>query len=180
MHMRIKKYRLNSSKGFTLIELLAVIVILGVLMIIAIPMVTRYIKESRQNAFVDTAKAYINSARYAYLNGDYITPEQASGGKCAALDSGTGGTVYIRFSQIDVDKTGGNSSFGKAIVLADSYVKIVSTGDGKYTYSVFMRDEGSNGFDGAKEEDQLKRTDVKSGIDATMGFDASLACKKET
>ena len=37
----------TNKKGFTLIELLAVIIILGVLMIIAIPSVTQYISNSR-------------------------------------------------------------------------------------------------------------------------------------
>lgn len=35
----------KNNKGFTLIELLAVIVILGLLMAIAIPSVTRYITQ---------------------------------------------------------------------------------------------------------------------------------------
>ena len=37
-----------NKKGFTLIELLAVIIILGILMLIAIPSVTNYINNSRQ------------------------------------------------------------------------------------------------------------------------------------
>ena len=45
-----------NKKGFTLIELLAVIIILGILMIIAIPSVTKYISDSRKSAYVDTAK----------------------------------------------------------------------------------------------------------------------------
>ena len=52
-----------NKKGFTLIELLAVIIILGILMIIAIPSVTRYISDSRKNAYVDTAKEIIGGAR---------------------------------------------------------------------------------------------------------------------
>ena len=39
---------MKNKKGFTLIELLAVIIILGILMIIAIPAVTSYIQSSRQ------------------------------------------------------------------------------------------------------------------------------------
>jgi prepilin-type N-terminal cleavage/methylation domain-containing protein len=50
-----------NKKGFTLIELLAVIIILGVLMIIAIPSVTTYIQNSRKSAWVDTGVAYIKS-----------------------------------------------------------------------------------------------------------------------
>ena len=61
----------NNSKGFTLIELLAVIVILGVLMITAIPAVTKYINNSKKDTFADSALAYINSARYSLLNDEY-------------------------------------------------------------------------------------------------------------
>ena len=52
-----------NKKGFTLIELLAVIIILGILMIIAIPSVTTYIQNSRKSAYVDTASAYIDAVR---------------------------------------------------------------------------------------------------------------------
>ena len=41
---------MKNNKGFTLIELLAVIIILGILMIIAIPSVTKYITDSRKNS----------------------------------------------------------------------------------------------------------------------------------
>ena len=71
-----------NKKGFTLIELLAVIIILGILMIIAIPSVTRYISDSRKNAYVDTAKEIIGGARNIVNGGKlemYSTPWRIRG-----------------------------------------------------------------------------------------------------
>ena len=59
-----------NKKGFTLIELLAVIIILGILMIIAIPSVTTYINDSRKSAYVDTAKEIISGARNLVNSGE--------------------------------------------------------------------------------------------------------------
>ena len=53
----------NNKRAFTLIELLAVIIILGILMIIAIPSVTSYISTSRRSAYIDTARQVISSTR---------------------------------------------------------------------------------------------------------------------
>ena len=53
---------MKNKKGFTLIELLAVIIILGVLMLVAIPSVTSYINNSRKSAYADTAANYIKGA----------------------------------------------------------------------------------------------------------------------
>lgn len=58
--MKKEKIRKN---GFTLIELLAVIIILGILMIIAIPSVTNYISDSRKSSYIMTAKNVINGTR---------------------------------------------------------------------------------------------------------------------
>lgn len=172
----MKKFKNNN--GFTLIELLAVIVILGILMIVAIPMVSQYIKEAKQNTFISTAKAFVQSARYGYLNGDY-TDAEVTGGECATLDSASGGDVYIRFKYIPVDKTGGKSSFGKEIDMDNSYVHIKSNGS-NYTYYVFMRDKSNNGF-AEKKEDELKKKDVVANIaDNSGSIDANKACVHES
>lgn len=152
-----------NNKGFTLIELLATIVILGILMIIAIPMVSQYIKQARQSAFIDTAKAYVEAARYAYF-GDGLN-DDCSG----VLDTGNGGTIYIAFSELRVDKTNDKSSFNRTIDLNKSYVKITSDAAGKYTYYVAMTD-GYNGFS-ETAEDVLKRKDV--GNVTNIGIPAS-------
>ena len=50
-----------NKKGFTLVELLAVIVILGVLLLIAVPSVTKLIDNSRKNAFKSAVQLSIEN-----------------------------------------------------------------------------------------------------------------------
>ena len=56
----------KNNKGFTLVELLAVIVIMGILMMVAIPAVTRTIENSRKDTFIHIAKAYVNAVRTSW------------------------------------------------------------------------------------------------------------------
>ena len=58
----------KNKKGFTLVELLAVIVILGVLLIIAVPAVTRLISSSRQGAADDQALMVLKSLEMCNTN----------------------------------------------------------------------------------------------------------------
>ena len=44
---------MNNKKAFTLMELLAVIIILGLLMAIAIPSISKYIEQSRKKTYVN-------------------------------------------------------------------------------------------------------------------------------
>lgn len=64
-----KKHNIK-KKGFTLIELLAVIVILGILMVIAIPAVTRYIEKSKKEAFIKEINSLVDTVRYGITSND--------------------------------------------------------------------------------------------------------------
>ena len=56
---------MKNRRGFTLIELVAVIIILGVLLVIAIPTVSQYIKGTRGTAY-DSHETSMAEAARAY------------------------------------------------------------------------------------------------------------------
>ena len=56
----------NNQRGFTLVELLAVIVILAVLALVAMPNVTKLMDSSRKNAFITEAENFANYAKQSY------------------------------------------------------------------------------------------------------------------
>ena len=61
------KNKLNRN-GFTLVELLAVIVILSVLALVAMPNVTRLMNVSRKNAFITEVENFVTYAQTSYTN----------------------------------------------------------------------------------------------------------------
>ena len=127
--------RLN-KKGFTLIELLAVIIILGILMIIAIPSVTSYIQNSRKSAYSDTAVQYADAVI-----------KEVNGGKNFRLYSTT--TLYMIPVGHEKDKScvtlesGGQSPFSDQW----NYAYIGVTYDGKgYNYYFIGEDMAGQGI----------------------------------
>lgn len=75
---------MKNNKGFTLIELLAVITIMGILMMVAIPTVSRTIENSRKDTFLDTVKQYVAGAKNMWAAdnlkcGDYVSSAVQNG-----------------------------------------------------------------------------------------------------
>ncbi len=161
----------NNNKGFTLIELLAVVVIMGILMIVAIPAVTKYIERSRKDAYVDTAKAYINSARYSILNDEYNCQLPTAGNSVIIpIQSVVSGK---KKDNVEIDQGGGKSPYNKDLSLTESYIRVTaesgndSDGTTKYTYSIAIKDTSNNGIEETAEKD-LHRSKVGKSVSVSI------------
>ena len=120
---------MKNNKGFTLIEILAVIIILGILMIIAVPAVSNYIADSRKSTFAESAIKYIDAAIDEINAFTYRIKD-------------TDATYYIPTSCLDTDKEG-ETPFGK---LEDSYVVVSANNDEDRNYFYTGRDTSGHGI----------------------------------
>lgn len=111
-----------NKKGFTLIELLAVIVILGILMLIAISSVTKYINNSKKEVYLKTINNMVDVVRNGLISED---------GKYFMGDM-----TQKAFSllQVELEKGSNKSPYGQ-LVHNNSYVLVTKTSDG-YEYKV--------------------------------------------
>ena len=163
---------LNNKKGFTLVELLAVIVIMGILMMVAIPSISRVIENSRKDTFVDIAKAYANAAKTLWT-ADTLTCE---GTVASAVDDGD---YYILINTTESARTvlpvlvdqGGKSSWGNRDV--NGYVRVHvetvtdSNGEPRRTTTFYVSlSDGTHGLidEGSMTSDNLKKGNVKMDL----------------
>ena len=134
------------KKGFTLIELLAVIIILGVIMIIAIPSVTSYISKSRKDSYISTAKQIVKGAIPIVNSGD--------------LDIYDMDTTYYLPAKCIPTENSGRSPFGE---FEKAYVVVIYTSEG-FQYYWTSLDTTKHGIV-LKDFNMLKRDDIKTGIE---------------
>ena len=138
----------TKKKGFTLIELLAVIIILGILMIIAIPSVTSYINDSRKNAYIDTAKEIVSGTR-----------NLVNEGKLGMYDTGT--TYYIPAKYVNTENAL-KSPYGE-FTDTSAYVGVIYDGQG-YKYYWISSDDTGQGIPDITLVDNLDTDDIKSDL----------------
>lgn len=69
-----------NKRGFTLVELLAVIVILGVLSLVAIPIVMNIIKGVQKKSTEESAYGYVEALNQTIVDSDYSTKKKINNG----------------------------------------------------------------------------------------------------
>lgn len=158
------------KKGFTLIELLAVIVILGVIMLIAIPSVSSIIANSRKNTYKSTAETLISGARNMVLstatgdpdtNGDWAEIIQIS--KINELSGANGVDAYakayvIAVNNIKVEQGSNTRSPYGNLVAEQSFVVAAKNKDGSYDYYIQLYDDASYAIQFISEKDLSKNS----------------------
>lgn len=142
----MKKSVIKRNDGFTLVELLAVIVIMGILMMVAIPSVSAIIFDSRANAYVQSAQSYVKSAKNYVADGTI---------KVSAYDA----TYYVHINNLVDDKDIIESPFAP---WNQAYVAVVKDLDNKYEFYWVSADKAGWRID-LTEFDNLDKSSVYQG-----------------
>jgi len=104
--------------GFTLVEMMAVIILLGVVSLIAIPQINKIIKNTRMSVFEDSAYGVIRSGEIYYKNRE-ILGEQL-------ID-----TTFVFPEASGLEINGDVPKSGKMVVTSDGSIKLAIS-NGKY------------------------------------------------
>ena len=159
---------MNKKNGFTLVELLAVIVILAVILVIAMPKISEVIKKTRLSSLETTAKLIASQAEKKYTENQVL--DSSSAIKCsdvAKLNDTDYGTCKIKFDDkgnasviLNGKKDGkfdnltcsgtkgniicgeGETSIYRKCTTTDTLIKNLKYVDGQYTYTY----NGSTGW----------------------------------
>ena len=169
------------SAGFTLIELLAVITIMGILMMVAIPSVSRTIENSRRDTFADVAKQYINTIRDAVL-ADELTC--GTGDNAHSVGATPDGVYYYKIDTStqgtkDLMESGGKSSWSNAEIKGFVAWKKETKSTGgtagntktTTTYATALVDAGQHGLDNFTLETDISRAKVTTAASTNKHSD---------
>ena len=149
---------MKKEKGFTLIELLAVIVILGLLMAIAIPSVTKYITQSRKKTVTTTIGNYISALTNQVNDMEYVF-------------TGTN-TVYAVPIECIALERGGTNPFGKWHQASNAYWAYVlvqyDDNTSSYTYGFTFKDSAGYGlYPTTSEKLNENGSQIQTGLNLT-------------
>ena len=116
-----------NSRGFTLVELLAVIVVLAIIMVFAVPAIMGTMNNAKKSAFKAYANKVLNLAAAKYEGDNMMNTLPAA---LAGTITGATRAYCYTLSELELTTTGGYT--GYAIVALDA--------NAKPTYYVTLRD----------------------------------------
>ncbi|MBR1385566.1 MAG: InlB B-repeat-containing protein [Bacilli bacterium] len=146
-----------NKKGFTLIEIIAVIIILGILLIITIPLVQKYITNSGKASMASTASAYVETVKAEYEMGEYgsfLDDEEIMIVPLEYIELEQGDTEKSKFASYDKDK---------------SYV-VISPENNGYEFYINLVDDAGNGLVMKKTTDLIKENMEEDTLDAVTSW----------
>jgi prepilin-type N-terminal cleavage/methylation domain-containing protein len=117
----------RNKNGFTLVELLAVIVIIGIISLIAVPVITKLIEDSGDKVFKSNEKLLVEAAQNYYKVNSNELPGETSITKTITLETliKNGFTKEIKSPS---DET----------ILCDGYVVVEKTSDSIFKYTSYL------------------------------------------
>ena len=127
---------MKNSKGFTLVELLVVIVIIGVITMMAWPMISRMQNDNKADqykkygeAMISAAKLYVDSYEEdIFRYEDDLTELEREQGQCA----------FITFQDLKSNSLIKDFDYNEISCNSDSTFVRVTRKDGKYKYKYFL------------------------------------------
>ena len=132
-HLNSNKSKKN-KKGFTLIELLAVIIILGVLLLIAVPSISKYIDNSRRNTYVNQAKQIVNAVSTS-INALELP-----------FSIGKGEGIIVPFKEVNLEKNSAKTRSPYSKFVDDKCFVLVVFDGNYYSYYVSALDDTGHGI----------------------------------
>ncbi len=162
------------KKGFTLVELLAVIVILAIISLIAIPQVLHLIEKSRISSLEISASEYVRAVETSLINEEIN--RNVPNGLYTIVDDGK--AIELNGKKIQVETSGNRIESGGLLVENKKVVRIIK---GKIKdYYARIENEDMKLYKEIKESMLLKGTEFNKNIKQLAGNENATSSTADT
>ena len=149
---------MRNIKGFTLIELLAVILVIGLVMLIAVPNIVGLSSGVRKDQMLDDAKKLISLAKY-HVNTDFEIRTLSKDGICDGTECELSLSMLNINGDIDKDPDGGDYESGSKVIYR------INNGLAEYCVTLIGRDRTIGDPDCVLENDLYSRSNVHDRVE---------------